>query len=627
MSAPEDDALAPLEPRSLTALFDVSNKCNIRCRMCYFAYDSVFFRRAVFMSPETFERIAANVLPLAHTVYLSAGSEPLTNPRFPEILRIAARHAPPRLKMLTNGLLIGPEIAWDLVRHGMTSVDVSVDGATRATYEHVRRGGDFALLKRNLRRLADMKIAAGRATPLLQFNVVLMRSNLRELGRFVDLASELGVEQIACRHLMPYEGLGMEDESAALEPGPANEAFLAFLERATEAGIRVTSFPDFFPTGDRSPLARSRPPRTDWTQPADPAVPRVDPERPFGRIDHPDAGAPFVAAGSAAISGWALDTRESVTVEIRREAAPGETGEWVPLGAALQRNGARPDVAGTYPRVPFAFRAGFAFELAAAALPKAAGGRAAIHVVATTPRGATRLLGRREIVFESSRAARPFLYCRKPFDNVYFDAAGNVYPYPDCQTVDPFGSLAAEASFRDIWFGHEFRDLRKRIAERRPPKMCLTCPDFINRNVGDTAFFRARDVERDFKLPTGFLDEPADGFAGEGETILVRGWALSFAGIARVEIVREALPGEAHGAGGRTVVLGLARLGAEARPDVAALYPRYPGRERAGFRFEIRRGDLPVGSSTRIRAIAFNADGGMTVLGSPRVAFAEALPT
>ena len=97
------------------------------------------------------------MLPFAHTVYLSAGSEPLTSPHFIEILRITARYAPSELKMLTNGLLISPHIAEELIEQRMTQVHVSVDGATRETYEWVRRGGEFAVLKERLRHLARRK--------------------------------------------------------------------------------------------------------------------------------------------------------------------------------------------------------------------------------------------------------------------------------------------------------------------------------------------------------------------------------------------------------------------------------------------------------------------------------------
>jgi molybdenum cofactor biosynthesis enzyme MoaA len=176
--AVDSDQLAPLHARPLTVLFDISNKCNLRCRMCYFSYDSVFLRRAQFMSPETFERIASSVIPLAHTLFLSAGCESLTSPHFIDILRIAARFRPPQIKLLTNGLLMGAHESRALVDCGVTQVHVSLEGATRATYERIRRGADFEMLVANLALLRDIKHERRSHLPLVQFNVTLMNSNV-----------------------------------------------------------------------------------------------------------------------------------------------------------------------------------------------------------------------------------------------------------------------------------------------------------------------------------------------------------------------------------------------------------------------------------------------------------------
>lgn len=66
--------LAPLAGRPLKAIIDVSNKCNLRCRMCHFSFDNVFHQPARHMRPETFARIAASVLPHAHTSCFRPGT-------------------------------------------------------------------------------------------------------------------------------------------------------------------------------------------------------------------------------------------------------------------------------------------------------------------------------------------------------------------------------------------------------------------------------------------------------------------------------------------------------------------------------------------------------------------------
>ena len=71
---------------------DVSNRCNIQCRMCYFSFDQTFHAKPVHMRPEMFGAIADVILPHARAVMLSLGSEPLMSPDFVRILELAARY-------------------------------------------------------------------------------------------------------------------------------------------------------------------------------------------------------------------------------------------------------------------------------------------------------------------------------------------------------------------------------------------------------------------------------------------------------------------------------------------------------------------------------------------------------
>ena len=110
---------------------DVSNKCNIRCKMCYFSFDQAFYAKPAYLSPNAFTALAEGILPHARAVMLSLGSEPLSSPHFVSILRLAARHHVPELGFYTNGLLMNDRIIEAIIEHDVTMVSVSIDGATR----------------------------------------------------------------------------------------------------------------------------------------------------------------------------------------------------------------------------------------------------------------------------------------------------------------------------------------------------------------------------------------------------------------------------------------------------------------------------------------------------------------
>jgi MoaA/NifB/PqqE/SkfB family radical SAM enzyme len=480
--------LAPFEPRKLKVILDISNKCNLRCRMCHFSFDDVFLRPAQHMRPEMFETLAASVLPFAHTVILSAGNEPLMSPWFIDILRICAGYGVPNLLFITNGQLLSEKVAEAVLECGVTQVQISADGATRATYEHIRRGASFERLVRNLKYLTSRKQSLGRKQPLLQFNVVLMQRNLRELEKFVDLAEYVGVEWIAARHLLVVKNLNMEKESLAEDRRTADYFFHRFFQRvAGSRTVTVVEFPDFF-DGYRMTNEGEAYSQT--------AAATASP--PFGFVDLPPE-TQVQAHNAIQLIGWALDDVGIVKISIERDPFSYEDSGrmncrgFIEVGKATQINGSRPDVVQAFPLHAHNFRAGWSFELRREVLGRESSIQAEIHVIAHNVAGQFTEIGHRTVSFSSDKNAEPYLFCSRPFDSVFIDSKGNVFPYPDCRPDKPFGSLAENgASIRDIWFGKSFTDLRQRVIKRDPPPMCLSCAYFINRNVDDPEYFRPK---------------------------------------------------------------------------------------------------------------------------------------
>jgi MoaA/NifB/PqqE/SkfB family radical SAM enzyme len=563
--------LAPYGERRLKVIWDISNKCNLRCRMCHFSFDDVFYRPANHTSLALFERSAESALPLAHTLVLSASNEPLMSPHFIDILKIAARYSVPEFLFLTNGQLLSAKIADAILETGVTQVQISIDGATKETYEYIRRGAQFDRLVRNLEYLSARKRELGRSSPRLQFNVVLMQRNLEELHLFVDLAEKVGVEWIAARHLLMVKGLEMEGETLARDRDRANFHFQRFFQRVEQSKtVTVIGFPDFFDGAQLTPAAPSahdtealgnhlgdragkdeaiaaKPPKPRGKQREEPmqvgvgapkrrgefrpAVERSIAEKiireigriprnfqralvgdkspvvarskrkdlgppPFGSVDHP-ADVETHANNAIQIEGWALHRRQIARVTIEREPFDDDQiinrRRFVELGEARILIGSRPDVGVAYPLYPYAYRAGWSFELRREMISTEESFRVIIHAIAHSVDGRSADIGKRVLSFSSERAAKPYLFCSKPFDSLFIDSKGDVRPYPDCRPERPFGSLAEGAtSLRDIWFGKDFKTLRQRIIDRDPPPMCLTCAYFINRNVDDPDYFMPR---------------------------------------------------------------------------------------------------------------------------------------
>ena len=75
---------------------DITNRCNLRCVMCYHSFESTRRSKTVHMTPDDFARIAARALPHAHRLSLSLGNEPLMSPHFIDTSALRFRYHPDR---------------------------------------------------------------------------------------------------------------------------------------------------------------------------------------------------------------------------------------------------------------------------------------------------------------------------------------------------------------------------------------------------------------------------------------------------------------------------------------------------------------------------------------------------
>jgi len=128
---------------------------------------------------------------------------------------------------------------------------------------------------------------------------------------------------------------------------------------------------------------------------------------PFGSFDTPANNTSGVA-GAIPVTGWALDAVEVVKVDIWREPVGGEpAGGLILIGDAVFVEGARPDVEGLYPTLPFNYRAGWGYQMLTNFLPNG-NGTFKLHAIAHNKAGSSMDLGTKTIVVDNAHASKPF---------------------------------------------------------------------------------------------------------------------------------------------------------------------------------------------------------------------------
>jgi radical SAM protein with 4Fe4S-binding SPASM domain len=176
-------------------------QCNLRCRMCpiQFRKDGPPHGPPAFMDFGVFTRLL-DQFPGLETLQLQGLGEPMMHPRFFDMVAHAAGRG---LKVSTNTnlTLLNERRAEQCVRSGLGELHASLDGATAATYEHIRVRARFDRVIANLQGLMDTRRRLGSPTPRVRIVMVIMRHNLHELTALVELAQGLGIDTIFVQHL------------------------------------------------------------------------------------------------------------------------------------------------------------------------------------------------------------------------------------------------------------------------------------------------------------------------------------------------------------------------------------------------------------------------------------------
>jgi hypothetical protein len=128
----------------------------------------------------------------------------------------------------------------------------------------------------------------------------------------------------------------------------------------------------------------------------------VEIEPPFGAFETPLEGS--TVSGSIAVTGWALDDSGVAGITIYREV----DSSLFYVGDAVRVEGARPDVAASYPEYPENTMAGWGYMMLTNYLPNGGNGTFILHAIAVDTAGKSTTLGTKTIICDNANAVKPF---------------------------------------------------------------------------------------------------------------------------------------------------------------------------------------------------------------------------
>ncbi|MFH1397301.1 MAG: radical SAM protein [Candidatus Omnitrophota bacterium] len=176
----------------LNIFIELTRNCNCYCRMC-FRKNNVY-RNELDMSFELFRKAADLFFPYAQYVDLRGFGESTILKNWTEIVDYALQYDC-KFGIFTNLSVVDDRMWEKLIRSDFWLV-VSFDGATKRTYEFIRRGAKFDNVVRNLRHLVLCLKNHKKPVSNLSLAVTVQRRNILELPDIMRITGEIGIRSI-----------------------------------------------------------------------------------------------------------------------------------------------------------------------------------------------------------------------------------------------------------------------------------------------------------------------------------------------------------------------------------------------------------------------------------------------
>ncbi|MCK9555900.1 radical SAM protein [bacterium] len=184
--------------RITSAKIEVTTRCNLKCRFCD---NTVSSRRKTDMQIHEFLQILEK-MPFLSKISLSGVGEPFLNPNIFQFIRLAKeRHI--FIGTFTNATLLSEDKIDRLIRSDIDWLNISLDGATKETYETIRRGAVFENVISNTGMFQDKNIRNGEKIDVAVW-MTLTKSNIGELPRMIPLLKSLKIKKLNIQSLHPW---------------------------------------------------------------------------------------------------------------------------------------------------------------------------------------------------------------------------------------------------------------------------------------------------------------------------------------------------------------------------------------------------------------------------------------
>jgi MoaA/NifB/PqqE/SkfB family radical SAM enzyme len=185
------------------------------------------------MSFEEFKGII-DQFPSLRWIGLTGIDESFLNKDFMKMLRyVKSKNV--YVELYDNFFLVDEKTADELIDMGIDRILISLDAATKETYEKLRVGSNFERVINNVENLFKLKKEKGNHYPEIDFHYIINKYNLQEVPQYVELVHSLADGEDA--HIQFSRLLHEFKEIKNLFTEVSEETIDAASEKAKELGV------------------------------------------------------------------------------------------------------------------------------------------------------------------------------------------------------------------------------------------------------------------------------------------------------------------------------------------------------------------------------------------------------
>jgi len=189
------------DPPLTKVYIEPTSDCNLDCKTCVrHSWDEEMGH----MDFDVYKKLIDDLKEYKHLKKISFWGigEPTYHPQIAEMIKLASELGV-QTQMITNALLLDEAKAEELLKAGLDSIVVSVDGTSPETMADIRSGADLEQVIKNVKNFRSLRDKMKKDVEI-GIEYVIMKSNVDELKDLRKLAFDLGASFIFLTNLLPY---------------------------------------------------------------------------------------------------------------------------------------------------------------------------------------------------------------------------------------------------------------------------------------------------------------------------------------------------------------------------------------------------------------------------------------